>query len=96
MATRARVKPEGAYGVFGKPDPDKAAIMRFFDSCAYEVAAAGCFEDEVAGGYTDIPEVATMRDGFVWGNKDAYHFQKYDMELDHSFREYALAHAPKA
>lgn len=68
----------------------------FFNASFYEVAAAGCFEDEVTGEYTHIPEVATMRDGVVWGNKDAYHFEKYDMELSPEFRAYAIAHAPKA
>lgn len=72
MPIRPTHRGEHGYGVFHKPDPEKAAIMRFFNASSYEVAAAGCFEDEVTGEYTDIPEVATMRNGVVWGNKDAY------------------------
>lgn len=87
---------EHGYGVIHKPDPEKETIMRFFNSTRYEVTAAGCFEDEVTGEYTDIPEVATMRDGVIWGNKDAYHFEKYDMELSPEFRAYAIEHAPAA
>ncbi len=94
MPIRPTHRGEHGYGVFHKPDPEKAAIMRFFNASSYEVAAAGCFEDEFTGEYTDIPEVATMRDGVVWGNKDAYHFEKYDMELSQEFRAYALEHAP--
>lgn len=37
-----------------------------------------------------------MRDGVIWGNKDAYHFEKYDMELSPEFRAYAIEHAPAA
>ncbi len=87
---------EHGYGVFHRPDPEKETIMRFFNASCYEVAAAGCFEDEVTGEYTRIPEVTTMRDGVVWGNKDAYHFEKYDMELSPEFCAYAITHAPKA
>ena len=66
MPIRPTHRGEHGYGVFHKPDPEKAAIMRFFNASSYEVAAAGCFEDEVTGEYTDIPEVATTRDGVVW------------------------------
>lgn len=55
MPIRPTHRGEHGYGVFHKPDPEKAAIMRFFNASSYEVAAAGCFEDEVTGEYTDIP-----------------------------------------
>ena len=55
MPIRPTHRGEHGYGVFHKPDPEKAAIMRFFNANSYEVAAAGCFEDEVTGEYTDIP-----------------------------------------
>lgn len=63
MFIRPTYGGEHGYGVFHRPDPEKATIMR---------------------------------DGVVWGNKDAYHFEKYDMELSPEFRAYAIAHAPKA
>lgn len=94
MPIRPTHRGERGYGVFHKPDTEEAAIMRFFNASSYEVAAAGCFEDEVAGEYTDIPEAATMRDGVVWGNKDACHFEKYDMELSSEFRACAIEGAP--
>lgn len=90
MAKKARVIPSAGYGVFGKPDPDKRELLRFFREARYDAAAAGTIKDEVTGEYTDETEVATMRDGFVWGNKDAYHFERYDMELTPEFRAYAL------
>lgn len=96
MSIKPTYRGEHGYGVFHKPDPEKETIMRFFNSTHYEVTAAGCFEDEVTGEYTDIPEVATMRDGVIWGNKDAYHFEKYHMELSPEFRAYAIEHAPAA
>ncbi len=55
MPIRPTHRGEHGYGVFHKPDPEKAAIMRFFNASSYEVAAAGCFEDEFTGEYTDIP-----------------------------------------
>ena len=94
MPIRPTCDSERGYGVFHKPDPEEETIMRFFNSTHYEVTAAGCFEDEVTGESTDIPEVATMRDGVIWGNKDAYHFEKYNMELSPEFRAYAIEHAP--
>lgn len=96
MFIRPTYRNNGEYGVFHKPDPEKATIMRFFNATRYEIAAAGCFEDEVTGEYTNIPEVATIRDGVIWSNKDAYHFEKYDMELSEGFRSYAIEHAPTA
>lgn len=56
MPIRPTYDTEHGYSVFHKPDPEKETIMRFFNSTRYEVAAAGCFEDEVTGEYTDIPE----------------------------------------
>lgn len=81
--------------VFHRPDPDKAAIMRFFEASEYDTFAAGYVLDEVKGEYTRIPLAAMDRDGFCWDNRDAYHFEKYDMELTPEFRAYALAHAPE-
>lgn len=80
--------------VFGKPDPDKAAIARFFEASEYDIFAAGYVIDKVTGEWTDIPLAATGRDGFCWDSDDAYHFGKYDMELTPEFRTYALAHEP--
>ncbi|HJG36725.1 hypothetical protein [Enorma phocaeensis] len=88
--------PDGAYGVFHKPDADKQRIMRFFNASTYDIFAAGYLFDEVAGKETRIPLAAVQRDGFAWSNRDAYYFEKYDMQLDPEFREYALAHAPEA
>ena len=82
--------------VFRKPDPDKAAIMRFFNASEYDTFAAGFIFDVVSGEETDMPLAAMGRDGFSWSNEDAYYFERYDMELDPEFREYALAHAPEA
>ena len=96
MTTKARIRPEGAYAVFHVQDPDKQAILRFFRATSYDIAAAGYLEDEMAGEETDIPECATVKDGFSWSNKDAYHFEKYDIELTPAFRDYAIAHAPSA
>lgn len=86
MPMRPTYDSEHGYGVFHKPDLEKETIMRFFNSTRYEVT----------GEYTDIPEVATVRDGVIWGNKDAYHFEKYDMELSPELRAYAIEHAPAA
>lgn len=80
--------------VFRKPDPEKAAILRFFKASDYDTFAAGYVYDEVADEETDMPLAAMDRDGFCWSNRDAYYFEKYDMELTPEFREYALAHAP--
>lgn len=82
--------------VFRKPDPDKAAIMRFFDASEYDIFAAGFIFDVVSGEETGIPLAAMGRDGFSWSNEDAYYFERYDMEFTPEFREYALAHAPEA
>lgn len=82
--------------VLRNPDPEKAAIMRFFNASDYDIFAAGFIFVEVSGEETDIPLAAMDRDGFCWSNRDAYYFEKYDMQLDPEFREYALAHASKA
>lgn len=82
--------------VFRKPDPDKAAIMSFFNASEYDIFAAGFIFDEVSGKETDIPLAAMGRDGLSWSNRDAYYFERYDMQLDPEFRGHALAHAPEA
>lgn len=65
--------------------------MSFFNETAYDIAAAGFVRDEVTGRYTDVAEVAKIADGFCWGNKDSYHFDKYDVPLNPQFREYVLS-----
>lgn len=96
MAIRPTQRRGAEYASERREDPEKAAIMRFFDATRYDVFAAGCIQDRVTGEYTDIPEAATQRDGVIWSNSDAYHFEKYDIALDEDFREYAIAHAPEA
>lgn len=96
MPIKAAYREGDEYGTFGVADPDKGAILRFFKATRYDVAAAGYLKDEKTGKETNTPELATMRDGYVWSNKDAYHFERYDLKLTEEFRAYALEHAPAA
>ena len=46
--------------VFRKPDPEKAAILRFFKASDYDTFAAGYVYDEVADEETDMPLAASI------------------------------------
>ena len=74
-------------------DPEKGAILSFFSKVEPKAVAAGYFTDAVTGKVMDgIDDLGYIEGGFSWCTEDVYHFEKYDLELSPSFREYALTH----
>ena len=71
--------------------PDKQAALSFMRSFEPVAAAAGYVYNEVAGSYADgITELAHQHEDWEWYQRDIYHFEKYDLELDPGFIDFAL------
>ena len=72
-------------------DPEKGAIMAFLRRVEPVAVAAGYFTDVTTGEQvTGIADRGYISGPYSWSTGDVYHFEKYDLELSPSFREYAL------
>lgn len=78
--------------VRSKRDPEKGAIMAFIEGIAPVAVAAGYFNDAVTGDQvTGVDNMGYVSGPYSWCTEDVYHFERYDLELDPDFREYALS-----
>lgn len=76
--------------MFTRPDPFKAEILAYFEGIEPAAVAAGYFTDEITGEQvTDRAELGYIDGGWTWTAGDVYHFERYDLELSHEFREHA-------
>ncbi len=77
------------------PCTDKESVLSFMCGLDPVAVAAGYVLDEVTGEYVDgDTELAFEDGGWEWYQRDIYHLDKYDLELDPEFIAYAIEHAP--
>ncbi|MDY4040964.1 MAG: hypothetical protein SOY67_02495 [Collinsella sp.] len=73
------------------PCAEKARVLAFMRG-ADPVAAAGYVRDERTGEYAaGVTDLAFERDGWEWYQRDIYHLERYDLELDPGFIDLALS-----
>ncbi len=71
----------------------KQRILKFLNSVPFDCAAAGYFNDVITGELMEsISWVGYESGQWFWDSQDIYHFEKYDLELDPEFIQYALEH----
>ena len=71
---------------------DKERVLSFMKAFEPVAVAAGYVRDEVTGEYAiGVGELAYEHDGWDWYQRDVYHFEKYDLELEPEFVKLALS-----
>ena len=71
---------------------DKQRVLSFMSSLDPVAAAAGYVRDEMTGEYAiGVTELAYEHAGWEWYQRDIYHLDKYDVELDPDFIAMALS-----
>lgn len=74
------------------PCADKQRVLSFMGSFDPVAAAAGYVRDEVTGEYAiGVTELVYEHGGWEWYQRDIYHLDKYDLELDPEFIAMALS-----
>lgn len=72
---------------------EKDKVLAFMRKPAPFCATAGRFQDAVTGKTVyDSAWGWYRRGGWQWSDRDAYHVEKYDLELEPEFVDYALSH----
>lgn len=72
---------------------EKDKVLEFMRKPVPFCATAGHFEDAITGEpVEDRPWPWYRRGGWQWSDRDIYHVEKYDLELDSEFVAYALSH----
>lgn len=72
---------------------EKDRVLEFISKPVSFCATAGHFEDAITGEPVEDRSWAWYRrGGWQWSDRDAYHVEKYDLELDPEFVAYALRH----
>lgn len=69
----------------------KADVLEFMRSFTPFCAAAGEYTDAITGEYVSGSSWGVYRaGGWRWDDRDAYHVEKYDLQLEPEFVAYAL------
>lgn len=72
---------------------EKDKVLAFMRKPAPFCATAGHFDDATTGKpVEDRSWPWYRRGGWQWSERDAYHVERYDLELDPEFVAYALKH----
>lgn len=72
---------------------EKDKVLAFMRGPAPFFATAGRFEDATTGKTVCDRAWGWYRHGdWQWSDRDAYHVEKYDLELEPEFVDYALRH----
>ena len=72
---------------------EKDKVLAFMHKPSPFCATAGRFEDVTTGEAVYDRAWGWYRHGdWQWSDRDAYHFEKYDLELEPEFVDYALKH----
>lgn len=71
---------------------DKDRVLSFMNKFEPVAVAAGYVRDEVSGEYVvGVADLAYEHGGWEWYQRDAYHFEKYGLELDPEFIKLAIS-----